>query len=622
MRALLLIAPLLLGAAQSTGKVSPTGDVSNSRVTATGSTTARALKDHLATLPDVQWDSVSVGSANVTASGATAARGLSIHLSSLPDAQVTIGSTGSVPQTLPAQLGDLDAEVARLLARPRFFSSLTGYTGAQAAPVGDNAAAITPVRPSVGEVYVAGLPVSCATNTARFGDSPPGLLVESSRIQYIAASGAPANQTITLPTGTFYLRIEGSGSIAVAAGTAVGTGLPVTVTDGAPASFTISTGGTVTTTVTGSPSFAQLENGAFPTSRIHSPAATARNLDNISIANPLRTADDWTIAMIAEPFLGQAWRAGTTRALFGIGTTTGPNSAYAAVDANGTVVFVVTDSTGTQKSAQASAYNLFADDFLMSDPHEFRFVNEGGELAIYVDGAMPAQRTYGTGTGKIATMPATISIGYAAAWASLNGIIRDFSVIARESREPAALDTNAIVTVGSSSTGNEHLALADRYPTRLGVKLGAPWVVTNQGASGRTIAEMVARWRGGMRRHGYGVVIALAGMNDYQLGYSAGATTPKLEAWFDAIRADGRRLIVVTLPPANDTASEYAIRAAINAWLVAYAAEHSLTLIDGAAVIADPADPKRMLAAYDNGNKHYNATGAEALATAVRTAFP
>jgi hypothetical protein len=45
MRALLLIAPLLLGAAQSTGKVSPTGDVSNSRVTATGSTTARALRD-------------------------------------------------------------------------------------------------------------------------------------------------------------------------------------------------------------------------------------------------------------------------------------------------------------------------------------------------------------------------------------------------------------------------------------------------------------------------------------------------------------------------------------------------------------------------------------------------
>jgi hypothetical protein len=65
MRSLLLIAPLLLGAAQSTGKVSPTSDVSHSRVTSTGSTTARALRDHLATLPDVQWDSVSVGSSSV-----------------------------------------------------------------------------------------------------------------------------------------------------------------------------------------------------------------------------------------------------------------------------------------------------------------------------------------------------------------------------------------------------------------------------------------------------------------------------------------------------------------------------------------------------------------------------
>jgi hypothetical protein len=50
MRALLLIAPLLLGAAQSTGKVSPTSDVSSSRVTSTGSTTALPLKDWAQTI--------------------------------------------------------------------------------------------------------------------------------------------------------------------------------------------------------------------------------------------------------------------------------------------------------------------------------------------------------------------------------------------------------------------------------------------------------------------------------------------------------------------------------------------------------------------------------------------
>jgi hypothetical protein len=53
MRALLLIAPLLLGAAQSTGKISPAGDVSASRVTSTGSTTGRALRDRAADVVNV-----------------------------------------------------------------------------------------------------------------------------------------------------------------------------------------------------------------------------------------------------------------------------------------------------------------------------------------------------------------------------------------------------------------------------------------------------------------------------------------------------------------------------------------------------------------------------------------
>jgi hypothetical protein len=68
MRTLLLIAPLLLGAAQSTGKVSPTGDVSNSRVTATGSTTARALRDRAADVVNVKdYGAVGDGSTDDTA---------------------------------------------------------------------------------------------------------------------------------------------------------------------------------------------------------------------------------------------------------------------------------------------------------------------------------------------------------------------------------------------------------------------------------------------------------------------------------------------------------------------------------------------------------------------------
>jgi hypothetical protein len=81
MRALLLIAPLLLGAAQSTGKVSPTSDVSSSRVTATGSTTAYALRDHLATLPDAQ----------ITATGTSTTKTLAAWTKEIGDAASAAG---------------------------------------------------------------------------------------------------------------------------------------------------------------------------------------------------------------------------------------------------------------------------------------------------------------------------------------------------------------------------------------------------------------------------------------------------------------------------------------------------------------------------------------------------
>jgi hypothetical protein len=184
-------------------------------------------------------------------------------------------------------------------------------------------------------------------------------------------------------------------------------------------------------------------------------------------------------------------------------------------------------------------------------------------------------------------------------------------------------DPKAIAAVGSSSTANAHISPAsDRYPEKLGAMLGSPWTVTNLGRGGILVSEMAARWRAGAPCHRYGVVIALAGMGDYQNGDAAATITEKLAPWFDSIRAEGRRLVVVTLVPANDEPPACAVRQTVNSWLSAYCARSGATCVDGAAVIADPEDPCRMLPEYDAGNKHYNAGGAEALATAVRTAFP
>ena len=77
---------------------------------------------------------------------------------------------------------------------------------------------------------------------------------------YFLNSTAPVTQTITLTTGNFVLTGNGTGTLAVAAGTVTGTGFgTITTLRGNKQAFNISGAGSVTVTVTGSVSWAQLE---------------------------------------------------------------------------------------------------------------------------------------------------------------------------------------------------------------------------------------------------------------------------------------------------------------------------------------------------------------------------
>lgn len=91
-----------------------------------------------------------------------------------------------------------------------------------------------------------------------------GQMVCPAASNYFWNPTTPATQTRTLSAGTYTLSISGTGSITSSAGTAVGSGFGA-ATDGTPNTFVVSTGGTVVFTVAGTPTYAQVELGSFPT---------------------------------------------------------------------------------------------------------------------------------------------------------------------------------------------------------------------------------------------------------------------------------------------------------------------------------------------------------------------
>jgi hypothetical protein len=188
--------------------------------------------------------------------------------------------------------------------------------------------AIAFARPSPGRYVAAdGSETVVAAGVPRWGDR--GLLIETGRTNAFLNASAPASHTSpALATGFHTLSVDGPGTVAVAANSATGSGFG-TASAGSPVTFQLTVGGTVDFTVSGSPTRAQCENGAWPTSFIDTAGSPVARAADSAVIHGVDTAPwynpaEGTLAVTAE-FVTEA-----------AALTLAPTAQFVATFSNGT----------------------------------------------------------------------------------------------------------------------------------------------------------------------------------------------------------------------------------------------------------------------------------------------
>ena len=240
---------------------------------------------------------------------------------------------------------------------------------------------------------------------------------------------------------------------------------------------------------------------------------------------------------------------------------------------------------------------------------------------------------YVAGGNQTASVTASPYAATAASWYLLSGIDID---------APAAL--GAIVAIGASTTdGLGSTPDADRrwsddlYRRISTAGQGQQVSIANSGISGdRLLTDAGTSGQSGLHRFGRDalgvpgvryVIVSSLGNNDigYNLGPGGGpVTVAEMTAGYQQMiaqaHAAGLTIIGATLTPDEGSfyysAAGEAKRQAVNHWILTSGAFDAT--IDFAGVVADPADPARLLPGFDGGDHlHLNDAGYQAMANTV-----
>jgi hypothetical protein len=192
---------------------------------------------------------------------------------------------------------------------------------------------------------------TAASGVPRFDNDPVthqprGLLMEEARTNLVLNSGVLVTQSVTTTAAATTLSFYGTGSVTLSgtfAGTVNGTG----ATTRTVSTFT-PTAGTLTLTVSGSVTNAQVEAGSFVTSYIPTAGATATRAADIATM-PLTgwyNASAGTFA--AEFMVNQPAAAGTQEGILRVDDTTASNVITMYINVSGNIAGLITNAGTNQ----------------------------------------------------------------------------------------------------------------------------------------------------------------------------------------------------------------------------------------------------------------------------------
>jgi lysophospholipase L1-like esterase len=422
-----------------------------------------------------------------------------------------------------------------------------------------------------------------------------GVVVDPAAINYFATPLTPATQTMTARAVTepIYCWLEGSGSLALTAGTFAGTGLPCTVTSSSACLLqNTGAGGTIVATKTGTVTAANCTttsvqtqiittSGTYPANVMGGDIIRVPNSANGSIAGSgsVEVFPNWaaTAAGVDRPVLVDS--------SLGVPASATTNFSLRFVAASAKWQLYVSGAT------VLSAAQTFAGGTRHSLAWSYTV---GGQACLTVNGT----QTCG-GTVSAFTPGAFLTLGQ---WANFNTNIVTFmgmgsvadagfagsmrNLYLGPTANPGTI--SKAVAVGGDSIIQGAGGAANPFPYLLQTALGGGWTVDNHGISGQPLyvdtlnGSIHTRYWRDIQPYGYSTVVFLAGTNDLIANKTDTATEPWLQSVYDSVRTSGKHLIVLTVPPSSTfSGPQQTYRGNINTWIKAYCASNpTVTCVD------------------------------------------